>query len=214
MFTGIIEELGTIQAVESRPAGVRLRVAAPLVCSDVREGDSISVNGVCLTAVEIRGASFGADVSPESLGRSSLGAIQSGTRVNLERALLPTTRLGGHIVQGHVDAMGEILSLDLLGGDNWWLRLRVPPEIDRYLVFKGSLAIDGISLTLAEVKPGAVAVTVIPHTFQTTNLALRRAGDKVNLEVDVLAKYVEKMLATMELGGRRLSVEELLRQGF
>ncbi|MBI4891982.1 MAG: riboflavin synthase [Acidobacteria bacterium] len=214
MFTGIIEELGTIQAVESRPAGVRLRVAAPLVCSDVREGDSICVNGVCLTAVEIRGASFGADVSPESLRRSSLAVIRAGTKVNLERALLPTTRLGGHIVQGHVDAMGEILALDLLGGDNWWLRLRVPPEIDRYLVFKGSLAIDGISLTLAEVAPGSVAVTVIPHTYQSTNLAQRRPGDKVNLEVDVLAKYVEKMLSTMDLRSGKLTLETLLNQGF
>lgn len=214
MFTGIIEELGALEALEPRAAGSRLRIRAPLVCGDLREGDSVSVNGVCLTAVELRPGSFGADVSPETLKRSSLGGMARGAVVNLERALTPTSRLGGHIVQGHVDGLGEVLALDLLGDGNWWLRLRIPAEIERYVVFKGSLAIDGISLTVAEAEGATVAVTIIPHTYEHTNLRTRRRGDKVNLEVDVLAKYVEKMLGSMEVKGRKLSVEGLLEQGY
>lgn len=214
MFTGIIEELGTLQAVEPRAAGSRMRIAAPLVCGDLREGDSVSVNGVCLTAVALQPGSFGADVSPETLKRSSLGGLARGSVVNLERALTPSSRLGGHIVQGHVDGLGEVVSLDLLGDGNWWLRLRIPPEIERYVVFKGSLAIDGISLTVAEAEGGTVAVTIIPHTYGHTNLRTRRPGDKVNLEADVLAKYVEKMLGSLEVKGRKLSVEGLLEQGY
>ncbi len=214
MFTGIIEEVGVLEAVEPRAAGSRMRLAAPLVCGDLREGDSVSVNGVCLTAVDLRPGSFGADVSPETLRRSSLAGLQRGAVVNLERALKASSRLGGHIVQGHVDAMGEVVSLDLLGDKNWWLRLRIPAEIERYVVYKGSLAIDGISLTVAEAEGGMVAVTIIPHTYEHTNLRTRRAGDKVNLEADVLAKYVEKMLGSLEVKGRKLSVEGLLEQGY
>lgn len=214
MFTGIIEELGSVAAIEPRTAGSRLRIAAPIVCEDVREGDSVSVNGVCLTAVDLRSGSFGADVSPETLKRSSLGSLQRGSRVNLERALKANSRLGGHIVQGHVDAMGEVLSLDLLGDNNWWLRLRVPPEIDRYLVFKGSVAIDGISLTIAEVESGRIAVTILPHTYEHTNLKGMRAGVAVNLETDVLAKYVEKMLGTLDVKGGKLTLNGLLEQGY
>jgi riboflavin synthase len=214
MFTGIIEEVGRVEAIEPRAAGSRLRITAPVVCGDVREGDSISVNGVCLTAVDLRGQGFGADVSPETLKRSSLGRLERGWMVNLERALTPNSRLGGHIVQGHVDAMGEVISLDLLGDNNWWLRLKAPAEIDRYLVFKGSIAIDGISLTVAEVSGGVVSVTIIPHTYEHTNLRLRRPGDAVNLEADVLAKYVEKMLGALDVKGRKLSVEGLMEQGY
>jgi riboflavin synthase len=214
MFTGIIEELGTLEAVEPRAAGSRMRIAAPLVCGDLKEGDSVSVNGVCLTAVDLKPGSFGVDVSPESLRRSSLAGLARGSVVNLERALTPSSRLGGHIVQGHVDALGEIVSLDLLGGKNWWLRLRIPPAVERYVVFKGSLAIDGISLTVAETEGDLVAVAIIPHTYEHTNLRTRRPGDKVNLEVDVLAKYVEKMLGSLEVKGRKLSVEGLLEQGY
>ena len=214
MFTGIIEEIGVVEAIESRQAGARLRLRAPLVGSDLAEGDSVAVSGVCLTAVELRPTSFAADVSPETLRRSTLGGLRQGSAVNLERALKPTSRMGGHIVQGHVDGAGTIESIELTGGEGWWLSVRVPDELDRYFVFKGSIAIDGISLTLAEVERGRVAVAVIPHTYENTTLKSRRAGDAVNIETDVLAKYVEKMLKTIDMKGERLTVQRLREQGW
>lgn len=214
MFTGIVEELGTLVALEPRAAGSRLRLHGALISSDLRDGDSICVNGVCLTAVERKGATFGADVSPETLRRSSLSSLKAGSAVNLERALQPTSRLGGHIVQGHVDGVGSVVSLDLLGDNNWWLKIRVPPELDRYLVFKGSIAIDGISLTIASVSGDVVSVSVIPHTYENTNLRTKKPGDVVNLETDVLAKYVEKMLSVLDVKRPRLTVEGLLEQGY
>jgi riboflavin synthase len=214
VFTGIIEETGVVEAVEARQGGARLRLRAALVASDLAEGDSISVSGVCLTAVDLRAASFGADVSPETLKRSTLGGLRAGAMVNLERALRPTSRMGGHIVQGHVDGVGSIESLEQAGGDDWWLRVRVPEELDPYLVFKGSIAIDGISLTIAEVERGMVAVAVIPHTYEHTTLRLKHNGDGVNVETDVLAKYVEKMLKAIDLKGGRLTVERLREQGW
>jgi riboflavin synthase len=214
VFTGIIEEVGVVEALEPRAAGSRLRVRAPLVSSDTHEGDSISINGVCLTAVDLRAGAFGADVSPETLSRSDLGQLRPGSLVNLERALKATSRLGGHIVQGHVDGVGEIVSLNPLGDDNWWLEVRVPEELDRYLVFKGSIAIDGISLTVARVEGGVVSVTVIPHTFHNTNLRAKRPGDRVNLETDVLAKYVEKMLSNLDVKARGLTLERLREEGY
>jgi len=213
VFTGIIEEVGTLQAIEPRATGSRLRVAAPVVCSDLGEGDSVSVNGVCLTAVDLRTGSFGADVSPETLRRSNLGDLRTGALLNLERPLTPQSRLGGHIVQGHVDGVGELVSLEQLGDDNWWLRLRVPEALGRYLVFKGSVALDGISLTLAEVAGDVISVTIIPHTYRNTNLHLRRPGDRINVECDVLAKYVEKMVASLEVTPK-LTMEKLREQGY
>lgn len=213
MFTGIIEEVGSIGAVEPQPAGSRLRIEGSVVCGGLREGDSVSVNGVCLTAVQPQPGSFAADVSPETLRRSNLGALKANSKVNLERPMTPSARFGGHIVQGHVDGVGEIVSLDQLGAENWWLRVRVPEELDRYFVFKGSVAIDGISLTVAEISSGVLSVTIIPHTFRHTNLHLRKPGDKVNLECDVLAKYVEKMIRTLDVR-RPLSVEDLREQGY
>ncbi len=214
MFTGIIEELGRLENAEPRSAGSRLRIAARKIMSDLREGDSVSVNGVCLTAVDLKPGGFGADASPETLQRSSLGALRPGAPVNLERALQANARLGGHIVQGHVDAMGRIVSLDLLGDNNWWLKVQAPPELDRYLVFKGSIAIDGISLTVAALEDGIVSVTIIPHTYENTNLRGKRPGDTVNLETDVLARYVEKMLATLEIKPERLTIGKLQQQGY
>ncbi len=214
MFTGIIEEVGTLEAVEPRAAGSRVRIRARLVTDDLREGDSISVSGVCLTAVAPRRDGFSADVSPETLRRSSLGALTTGAPVNLERALLPTSRLGGHIVQGHVDATGELLALDLLGDQNWWLQIRVPPGIERYIVEKGSLAIEGISLTVAAVEADVVSVTIIPHTYAHTNLSAKRPGDPLNLEVDILAKYAEKMLAGLARPASSLTVEKLQEDGY
>lgn len=210
MFTGIIEELGIVESLEPRAAGSRLRIRCATVLSDAFEGASVSVNGVCLTAVDLRDASFAADVSPETLRRTNLGELRPGAPVNLERPLQAGARLGGHIVQGHVDATGEFLSLEPLGDNNWWLRIRVPPEVERYVVFKGSLAIDGISLTVAEAEGGVVAVTIIPHTFENTVLGSRRPGDRVNLECDLVAKYVEKMLGNIQppAAGQRSAITE------
>jgi len=214
MFTGIIEEVGSIVAVEPRAAGVHMRMSARTVVGDLREGDSVSVNGVCLTAVGLDRDSFGADVSPETLKRSNLGALRLGAAVNLERPLTPQARLGGHIVQGHVDGLGELESLELLGDNNWWLRVRVPADLDRYLVFKGSVALDGISLTVAEARDAVIAVTIIPHTYQSTNLRVRKPGDLINIECDILAKYVEKMMAARMPQREPLTVESLRDQGW
>jgi len=189
MFTGIIEELGTVTSTENR-----LRVKCATVLDDLREGASISVNGVCLTAVDLETDSFAADLSPETLRRSNLGDLSAGSRVNLERPVTPVTRLSGHIVQGHVDGTGELVSLDPLGDDNWWLKVRIPRELDRYLVHKGSIAIDGISLTIASLEDAVVGVTIIPHTHANTTLGSARSGARLNLEVDVIAKHIEKLM--------------------
>jgi riboflavin synthase len=197
MFTGIVEELGTVVSLEPRSAGARLRVRCSTVLADLQEGGSIAVNGVCLTAVGLTDASFSADLAPETIQRSNLGDLASGARVNLERPVTPVSRLSGHIVQGHVDATAEVVSLEPLGDGNWWLKVRVPAGLDRYLVHKGSIAIDGISLTIASLDPGPlVGVTIIPHTYSNTTLAQARPGTRLNVEVDVLAKHVEKLLSS------------------
>jgi riboflavin synthase len=213
MFTGIIEELGTVESILIGGNSGRLRLRAPIVRADLHEGDSVSVNGVCLTAVELRGGSFDADASPETLSRSSLGRLQPGGVVNLERALLPTSRLGGHIVQGHVDGTGEVVAAQPLGDGNWWLSVRYPAELDRYLVSKGSVAVDGISLTIASIESSVFGIAIIPHTWAHTNLRTRRPGDVVNLETDILAKYVEKLIAGAPAAST-LSVERLLDMGY
>ncbi len=195
MFTGIIEELGTVDSLEARPAGARLRIRCTTVLSDLTEGASIAVNGVCLTAVDIAADSFSADLAPETLQRSNLGDLAAGSRVNLERPVTPATRLSGHIVQGHVDATGVVESLEDLGAGNYWLKVRIPKMLDRYLVHKGSVAIDGISLTIASLDDSLVGVTVIPHTMTHTTLGAAKPGSRVNIEVDVLAKHVEKLLS-------------------
>lgn len=194
MFTGIIEELGTVVSLDPRAAGSRLRIRCPTVLSDLTEGASISVNGVCLTALAITADSFAADLAPETLQRSNLGDLAAGSRVNLERPVTPATRLSGHIVQGHVDATGVVESLEDLGAGNYWLKVRIPQTLDRYLVEKGSIAIDGISLTIASLQDSLVGVTVIPHTMSHTTLGVAKPGSRVNIEVDVLAKHVEKLL--------------------
>jgi riboflavin synthase len=190
MFTGIIEELGAVAA-----SGTRLVVNCSTVLADATEGSSIAVNGVCLTALDLTKNSFSADLAPETLARTNLGDLHPGARVNLERPVTPATRLSGHIVQGHVDATGDLLALDELRDGNWWLKVRIPADLNRYLVFKGSIAIDGISLTIASLEGDVLGVTILPHTYANTTLGTRRGGDRVNLEVDVLAKHVEKLLA-------------------
>jgi riboflavin synthase len=193
MFTGIIEELGTVEALEDQGDAVRLTVNGPLVTSDAGEGDSISVNGCCLTLVTTHDGSFTADVMRETLAKTSLGAFGPGTRVNLERAVTPSTRLGGHIVQGHVDGTGTVVSRT--PSEHWEVvEVSLPAELERYLVEKGSITVDGISLTVVEAKADSFTVSLIPETLSRTTLGFKQPGDVVNLEVDVIAKYVEKMV--------------------
>jgi riboflavin synthase len=213
MFTGIIEELGTVGALQNRAAGSRLTIACSTVMEDLREGASIAVNGVCLTAVDLRPGSFAADLAPETLERSNLGDLRPGSRVNLERPLTPSGRLSGHIVQGHVDGAGELVSLEALGDENWWLRVRIPAELDPFLVYKGSVAIDGISLTIAAIESGVLSVTIIPHTYRNTTLGGYRPGARLNVECDILAKHVEKLLRKLELNPG-LTVEKLRENGY
>ena len=193
MFTGIIEELGKVRSVELRGENARIVIDAQLVVEGTNHGDSIAVNGVCLTALDIHNDSFAADVSMETLARSTLGSLKPGTPVNLERSVTPATRLGGHIVQGHVDARGQFLSVED-HGESWTVRFAYPKEIARYLVFKGSVAVEGISLTIAALTEEYFEVAIIPKTWEVTNLSSLNVGDGVNLEVDVIGKYVERLL--------------------
>ena len=193
MFTGIIEELGKIAALEKHSDGAKIKIAARVVTKDTGEGDSIAVNGVCLTALNVKVDGFTADVSQETLDKSTLARLQTGTRVNLERAVTPNTRLGGHIVQGHVDARGKFVSA-VQSGDFWTVRVAFPREIGQYLVYKGSVAVEGISLTIAALGADYFEIAVIPKTWELTNLSTLKAGDPVNLEADVIAKYVERMM--------------------
>jgi len=194
MFTGIIEELGRVRSIERRGEGARVVIEARVVTAGTAEGDSISVNGVCLTAINVRADSFAADGSRETLERSTLGRLRAGSPVNLERAVTPSTRLGGHIVQGHVDARGQFLSAEEHGG-SWTVRIGYPKELARYLVFKGSVSVEGISLTVAALADEYFEIAVIPKTWDVTNLSHLRPHDEVNLEADIIAKYVERILA-------------------
>ena len=194
MFTGIIEKLGSVRSIEERGENARLVIEARVVTEGTNHGDSIAVNGVCLTALDIHDDSFAADVSRETLQRSTLGSLKPGARVNLERAVTPQTRLGGHMVQGHVDARGTFVSVDD-HGESWTVRFAFPPVIARYLVFKGSVAVEGISLTVANLADDYFEVAIIPKTWEVTNLSHLKPGDGVNLEVDVIGKYVERLLA-------------------
>ncbi|HEY0080900.1 MAG TPA: riboflavin synthase [Pyrinomonadaceae bacterium] len=215
MFTGIIEELGRVRALEQRGEGVRLTVEARRVTEGTAEGDSVAVNGVCLTALDVRADSFAADGSRETLQRSTLGALRTGSVVNLERAVTPSTRLGGHIVQGHVDGRGRFLGAEEHGG-SWTIRIAYPKELARYLVFKGSVAVEGISLTVAALFEDYFEVAVIPKTWKVTNLSTLRPGDSVNLEADIIAKYVERILSVgaSEATGSGLTLEKLTELGY
>ena len=194
MFTGIVEELGSVRSIEERGENARIVISARVVTEGTNQGDSIAVNGVCLTALDVRQDSFAADVSMETLARSTLGSLQPGAPVNLERSVTPTTRLGGHIVQGHVDARGQFAGVED-HGESWTIKIAYPEEIARYLVFKGSVAVEGISLTIAGLTDYHFEVAIIPKTWEVTNLSRLKPGDDVNLEVDVIAKYVERLLA-------------------
>ena len=194
MFTGIIEELGTIAGLEDQGDAVRLTISGPLVTSDAGLGDSISVNGCCLTVAERDGDQFTADVMRMTLDKTSLGSLEVGSKVNLERACTPQTRLGGHIVQGHVDTTGSVLRRT--PGEHWELvEVSLPSEIARYVVLHGSVTVDGISLTVAELHDESFVVSLIPETLARTTLGFRQPGDPVNLEVDIIAKHVERLLS-------------------
>jgi len=206
VFTGIVEERGEVVAVQDLPDAARVTIAGPLVTSDAKLGDSISVNGVCLTVVEVADGAFTADVMRETLVRSSLDKITPGEPVNLERAAEVGKRFGGHIVQGHVDGTGVILSRE--SSPHWDLvRIGIPPRLSRYLVEKGSITVDGVSLTVVDVADDFFSVSLIPETLRATTLGVRTPGDRVNLEVDVVAKYVER-LAAPHLAGNRAAPEE------
>ena len=195
MFTGIIEELGRVVELVARDTGSRLTIACSGILRGASVGASIAVNGACVTAVELEENRFSADLSPETLSRTNLGDLSPNAPVNLERPLRADSRLDGHFVLGHVDTTAEIVSLDALGDENWWLRIRVPPEYLRYIVSKGSVAVDGISLTVAEVQGNLVGFTIIPHTYRHTTLHARPPGARLNVEVDILAKHVEKLVS-------------------
>ena len=193
MFTGIIEELGQIISLEHHEKGARIKISSGELTADSNEGDSIAINGVCLTALEITENSFVADVSQETLNRSTIGSLKTGSKVNLERAVTPSTRLGGHIVQGHVDSTGKFLQA-IQEGDFWTIRISYPKELGQYLIYKGSVSVEGISLTISKLTKEYFEIAIIPKTWESTNLSTLEHGDTVNLEADVIAKYVERML--------------------
>jgi riboflavin synthase len=196
MFTGLVEECGAVSSLSLMESGARLTVRAPLVSSDAQLGDSIAVNGCCLTVTARDGEALSFDLLRETLERTSLREAKPGSVVNLERALAAHARLGGHFVQGHIDGAAEIVAFEPVEADHR-LEIALAPEFAKYVAYKGSIAIDGISLTVAEVKAASFVVWIIPHTLAVTNLRTRRAGDRVNLECDLLAKYVERIVSAI-----------------
>jgi riboflavin synthase len=214
MFTGIIEEVGQVIRIVGKNGSRRLTVSASQLSRELKTGDSVAVSGVCLTAVEITPESFAADLAEETWKRTSLSRIKKGALVNLELPMRADGRFGGHIVQGHVDGTGKFVALDQIrGGDDFWLQVEIPPELARYVIFKGSLSIEGISLTVAKIEGTRVSAAIIPHTVKMTNLKSLKAGDPVNLEVDLVAKYVEKMVRGESVNST-LTVDRLVSEGF
>jgi riboflavin synthase len=214
MFTGIVEEVGRITRIEQRSENRRITVAAERSPKELATGNSVSVSGVCLTALDPKPESFCADLAPETWARTSFSRIQEGTVVNLELPMKADGRLGGHIVQGHVDGVGKLISFARIAdSENWWLEVELPEEVERYTVYKGSLSIEGISLTVAKLENRRCTIAVIPHTVAMTNLHSLKPGDPVNLEADLIAKYVEKMMRR-DSSESSLTIEELVEQGF
>jgi len=193
MFTGIIDELGTVESVEVLPDSIRLGIKGELVRQDLSQGESVSVNGVCLTAAEITADGFIADVMLETLNRSSLSGISQGESVNLERAMSGAGRFGGHVVQGHVDGVAEIISRE--PSANWEVvKVKIPAELSKYVVHKGSITFDGVSLTVNDISDNTVSLSLIPETLRLTTLGTKQVGDKLNVEADILAKHIEKLI--------------------
>lgn len=214
MFTGIVEEVGRITRIEQRGENRRITVAADQTPKELATGDSVSVSGVCLTALDIMAGSFCADLAPETWVRTSFSRIREGALVNLELPMKADGRFGGHIVQGHVDGVGKVTSLARIAdSENWWLEIDLPDEIEKYTVYKGSISIEGISLTVAKLEKNRCTTAIIPHTVEKTNLHSLKPGDPVNLEADLIAKYVEKM-TRRETAESSFTIEELVEQGF
>jgi riboflavin synthase len=214
MFTGIIEEVGGVTRISNENGNRRLTVSSSQLVKELKQGDSIAVSGVCLTAVDISPKTFTADLAEETWKRTSFSRIKAGALVNLELPMRADGRFGGHIVQGHVDGTGKFLALKKLpDGGGYALNIEIPSELARYVIFKGSLCIDGISLTVARIEGLEVTVAIIPHTVKMTNLKSLKSGDPVNLEVDMIAKYVEKMMRG-ESANSSITVERLVREGF
>ncbi len=214
MFTGIVEEVGRITSIEQRGENRRITVAAEKAPKELKPGDSVSVSGVCLTALDITPGSFCADLAPETWVRTSFSRIHEGALVNLELPMKSDGRFGGHIVQGHVDGVGKLVAFDRISdSENWWLHIELPNDVERYTVYKGSISIEGISLTVAKLEKNRCTIAIIPHTVEMTNLHSLKAGDPVNLEADLIAKYVEKMMKSAS-SESFLTVEDLVEQGF
>jgi riboflavin synthase len=214
MFTGIIEEVGRVTGIAQRGEARRITVAADRTPRELRTGDSVAVSGVCLTALDVNLGSFSADLAPETWARTSFSHLREGALVNLELPMKADGRFGGHIVQGHVDGVGKVTALDRIAdSENWWLHIELPAEVEKYTVFKGSICIEGISLTIAKLDGRRCTVAIIPHTVEMTNLKSLRPGNPVNLEADLVAKYVEKMMKGKPTESS-LTIEELVRHGF
>jgi riboflavin synthase len=214
VFTGIVEEVGRITRIEQRGENRRITIMAKHTPKELGTGHSVAVSGVCLTALDIKPDSFCADLAPETWARTSFSRIREGALVNLELPMKADGRFGGHIVQGHVDGVGKLLSLERIeNSDNWWLHIEIPEQIEKYTVFKGSISIEGISLTVARLDHSRCTIAIIPHTVEMTNLNSLKPGDPVNLEADLIAKYVEKMMQR-ESQQSALTIEDLVEQGF
>ncbi len=214
MFTGIVEEVGKVVKIEQRGENRRITIEAPNTPKELKTGHSVSVSGVCLTALDITKKSFCADLAPETWTRTSFSRMHEGALVNLELPMKADGRFDGHIVQGHVDGVGQLIEFERISdSDNWWLHIEIPSEIERYTVFKGSISIEGISLTVAKLEGKRCTIAIIPHTVELTNLGSLKPGDPVNLEADVIAKYVEKMMKGASAQSS-IDVEELVKQGF
>ena len=213
MFTGLVEDVGRIAKITTTGGTRRLIIEAERAPRELKKGDSVSVSGVCLTAVEATHHSFRADLAEETWRLTSFSRIKEGALVNLELPMKADGRMGGHIVQGHVDGTGKFLGLERIpGADDFWLHVEIPAELERYVVYKGSIAIEGISLTVARVEGTKVTIAIIPHTAEATNLCSLKPGDPVNIETDIVAKYVEKMIGARSTGV--VTVERLVAQGF
>ena len=214
MFTGIVEEVGRITRIEQRCENRRITITAKHTPKELGTGHSVAVSGVCLTALDIKPDSFCADLAPETWARTSFSRLREGALVNLELPMKADGRFGGHIVQGHVDGVGKLASLERIeNSDNWWLHIEIPEDVERYTVFKGSISIEGISLTVARLDHSRCTIAIIPHTVEMTNLNSLKPGDPVNLEADLIAKYVEKMMQRESQQGV-LTIEDLVEQGF
>jgi riboflavin synthase len=213
MFTGLVEDVGHIAKITTTGGTRRLIIEAERAPRELKKGDSVSVSGVCLTAVEVTPNSFRADLAEETWRLTSFSRIKEGALVNLELPMKADGRMGGHIVQGHVDGTGIFLGLERIpGADDFWLHVEIPAELERYVVYKGSIAVEGISLTVAKVEGAKVTIAIIPHTAEATNLCSLKPGDPVNIETDIVAKYVEKMIGARSTGA--VTVERLVAQGF